>query len=261
MRRPRQSARAARLLHDRTHMPDLRGPRHDHQEPVPQLRTAPAWCRRSVRSPCRSPKASRTAPAFASPARASPAATAGRRAISTSSSASNPIRCLSATARTCLCEITVPFAEAALGRIGRGADARRRAHEGRDPERERLPANSCGCAAKACRRFAAGARAISISRSRWRRRPNCRPSGRKSCCKSLRRTYRLIDKTRNPTRSANASRNFGKSATELTGSQRTPVRVAILGCGGRMGQMLMRTVLEADGATLSAATENARALI
>ena len=99
----RQGARAAGLLPDRAHLPDLRRPGPGHPQSVQGLPAAPARCSASARCRWRSRPAWRTARASGWPARARPAGRAPRPAISMCMSRSGRIRSSSATARTSSC--------------------------------------------------------------------------------------------------------------------------------------------------------------
>ena len=170
----RQGARAAGLLPDRAHLPDLRRPGPGDPEPLQGLRTAPARCSASARlSGERSRPASRTARASAWPARARPAARARQRATSMSHVAIRPHDDLPARRRQHLHARAAAHDPGGAGRRRRGAGDRWQQGQGEDPRRAPRPAISSACAARDSPSCAARRAATCTSRSRSRRRRTC----------------------------------------------------------------------------------------
>ena len=166
----RQGAGAAGLLHRRAHLPDLRRPRPDHQEPLPVLRRRRPGAQGPHAQRQHPGRASRPARASGSPARARPGCAAGRRATSTSSSRSSRTRSSSATTRTSTAASRSAMTTAALGgEIDAptldGGKTRVKVPAGRAVGQAAAPARQ-GHAGAARRR----ARATSTSSSRSRRR-------------------------------------------------------------------------------------------
>ena len=128
-----QGPRAAGLLHGRTDLSDLLGPRPDHQEPLQAPAAARVGSRRTARSASTSPQGSRPARASAWPAKARPACAAGRRATSTSSSRSPPHPIFEREGTRPLLPRARQHDDGSAGRRHRGADDRWRAQPGEDP--------------------------------------------------------------------------------------------------------------------------------
>ena len=100
LRRHRQGAREPGLLHHRAHLSRLPGPRRDHQRSVRRLQRLGPRGQGAHAFGQHSGRASRTARASGSPAKAKLACAAARPAISTSSCRSSRTSSSSATAPT-----------------------------------------------------------------------------------------------------------------------------------------------------------------
>ena len=115
LRRRRQGAGAAGLLHHRADLPHLPGRGPGHRRSLPRTAAARAACRRRSRSRSTSLPASRTARVSAWRAKARPARVAPRRAISTSSSRSSHTPSFQRDAMHVHCRVPIPMTTAALG--------------------------------------------------------------------------------------------------------------------------------------------------
>ena len=100
LRRRRQGAREPGLLHHRAHVPDLPGPRRDHRRPLLSVQRSRPRHEGAHAVGQHSGRASKTARAFASAARARPGCAAAPRAISTFSFRSSRTSSSSATGPT-----------------------------------------------------------------------------------------------------------------------------------------------------------------